>query len=72
MFVVPGTEYNYSNFGYTLLSAVMEKAAGRSYEKLMAGFWQDLGMSNTYLDDKDTIIYKRAWYEITITLVHFL
>src|SRR5215218_1167347 len=29
---VPGTEYYYSNLGYSILAAIVEKASGTSYE----------------------------------------
>jgi serine beta-lactamase-like protein LACTB, mitochondrial len=31
----PGTKYHYSTFGYTILSAVLEKAYGKNYLTLM-------------------------------------
>ena len=31
----PGAEYRYSTFGYTLLGAVMEAGAGRSFERIL-------------------------------------
>lgn len=46
----PGTEYYYSSYGWVLLSATMEKAAGQSFFKIMEGIWDEMGMSNTSFD----------------------
>src|SRR3712207_2871007 len=32
----PGTEYSYSNLGYSILAAIVEKASGTSYERFLA------------------------------------
>ncbi|WKV14091.1 serine hydrolase domain-containing protein [Marivirga harenae] len=46
----PGTEYGYSSYGWVLLSALMEKAAGVSFEKIMNDSWDQLGIENTSFD----------------------
>jgi len=46
----PGTSYAYSSFGWVLLSAVMERAAGESFFKIMKSMWQELGMEHTAFD----------------------
>ncbi|NGO73912.1 serine hydrolase domain-containing protein, partial [Streptomyces boncukensis] len=44
----PGTEFHYSNAGYSLLAAVIEKASGRSYERyLSANLFAPAGMTRT-------------------------
>lgn len=43
----PGTGYLYSSYGWVLLSAVMEKAAGKPFQKLMQEAWDDLEMGQT-------------------------
>ncbi len=43
----PGTAYLYSSYGWVLLSAVMQKAAGKPFQKLMQEAWGDLGMGQT-------------------------
>jgi CubicO group peptidase (beta-lactamase class C family) len=46
----PGTEYGYSSYGWVLLSALMEEAAGVSFEKIMNDSWNQLGVENTSFD----------------------
>jgi CubicO group peptidase (beta-lactamase class C family) len=44
----PGTRYRYSNSGYSLLGAVVEKASGRPYEEyLRENLWKPAGMTRT-------------------------
>jgi CubicO group peptidase (beta-lactamase class C family) len=57
----PGEGWNYSNSGYILLTAVIEKASGESY----AGFvsttlFQPLGMGDSGYDSHAAILPKRA------------
>ena len=47
----PGTKYEYSSFGWVLLSAVMERAAKVSFSEIMESMWQSLGMKRTAFDD---------------------
>jgi CubicO group peptidase (beta-lactamase class C family) len=45
---VPGTEYSYSNLGYSILAAIVDKASGTSYEKFLASQLFELaGMRQT-------------------------
>ena len=41
--------WNYSNFGYGILGRVIEKASGKSYENIIGGLLEDIGMYHTYL-----------------------
>jgi len=44
----PGGQYEYSNVGYSILAAIIEKASGTSYEAfLRETFFQPLGMNDT-------------------------
>lgn len=44
----PGTRYNYTTYGYTLLGAVVEKVTGQSFEEyVQENIWDKAGMSNT-------------------------
>ena len=57
----PGTHWKYSNSGYVLLGAVLEKVSGTSYERLLASnILQPLGMKNTGYDHGEEILPKRA------------
>uniref|UniRef100_A0A1I7Y5J5 Beta-lactamase domain-containing protein n=1 Tax=Steinernema glaseri TaxID=37863 RepID=A0A1I7Y5J5_9BILA len=58
----PGAKYLYTTHGYTLLSAVMEKAAGEELPNLFKQLFRELGMNSTYLDVNNTIIANRARY----------
>ena len=55
---MPGSWQNYSNFGYLLLSEIIEKVSGMPYEKFMtekvlipAG-WYDMHIAGSYYKDK--------------------
>lgn len=44
----PGTAYEYNNFGYVLLAAIIEKVSGQSYADFMAqAVFKPTGMKNT-------------------------
>jgi CubicO group peptidase (beta-lactamase class C family) len=44
----PGTEYYYSNLGYSILAAIVEKASGTSYERFLAShLFEPAGMRHT-------------------------
>jgi CubicO group peptidase (beta-lactamase class C family) len=50
----PGTKYNYSNTGYTLLAGIIERVSGESYgEYLRTHIFQIAGMNHTYLNEGD-------------------
>ena len=57
----PGTEYNYSSYGYNLLGAVIEEASEMPYEEyLRRHIWKPLNMNHIYLDEPGKIIKNRA------------
>ena len=57
----PGTQYHYSNSGYYLLGAVIDKVSGESYETfIQQNILQPLGMSETGYDRRSTIVKNRA------------
>ena len=58
---VPGTGWKYSNSGYVLLGAVLEKVTGMPYERLLeANILGPLGMTNTGYDHSEEILPNRA------------
>jgi serine beta-lactamase-like protein LACTB, mitochondrial len=63
----PGTAYNYSTYGYNLLSAVVEAAAGHDFLSYMRdSIFLPLGMKNTFPDYSDSILPGRVrFYEHT-------
>jgi CubicO group peptidase (beta-lactamase class C family) len=57
----PGTRWKYSNSGYVLLGAVLEKVTRTPYERLLqSNILQPLGMKNTGYDHTGEILPKRA------------
>ncbi|XP_072241947.1 serine beta-lactamase-like protein LACTB, mitochondrial isoform X2 [Leuresthes tenuis] len=58
----PGTTFLYSTHAFTLLSAVVERAAGQRFLDVMMNMFRELGMLNTVPDENDPIIYHRSRY----------
>lgn len=57
----PGEKFSYSNSGYTLLTYILEKVSGKSYETyLQERIFQPLGMQNSGYDRPNLIIKNRA------------
>lgn len=56
----PGTEFNYTTHGFTLLSAVIEAVADEPFAKHIKKLFKELGLSNTYLDENKPIIPNRS------------
>ncbi|XP_044047985.1 serine beta-lactamase-like protein LACTB, mitochondrial isoform X2 [Siniperca chuatsi] len=56
----PGTTFLYSTHAFTLLSAVVEQAAGQHFLDLMMNMFRELGMLNTVPDENGPIIYHRS------------
>ncbi len=57
----PGTSFNYSTHGFTLLSAIMERAAGRPFLDLLADeVFRPFGMSDAGPDDVTSPLTQRA------------
>jgi serine beta-lactamase-like protein LACTB len=60
----PGTKFNYSTYGYTLLGCVLEGAASEKYmDYLRKNVFQPAGMAQSRDDDFFTIIpHRTRWY----------
>lgn len=57
----PGTRFSYSSYGYNLLGAIIESAAGVSYADYMReNVWKPLGMNDIRMDDPIDIIPNRV------------
>jgi CubicO group peptidase (beta-lactamase class C family) len=57
----PGTQFNYSSYGFNLVGAAIETASGMSYgEYLSKAVWGPMGMSNTRMDDPRDLIPNRV------------
>ena len=51
---VPGTSYEYTTYGYTILGAIIEKVMGVSYAEHMSNnVLIPAGMENTYVEESD-------------------
>lgn len=62
---IPGTNFEYSNYGYVLLSAVIERASGKDFLSYMReNVFRPLGMIHTIPDQvKDSNIVKSTFYD---------
>ncbi len=62
----PGEKFSYSNSGYILLGAIIEKVTGKTYEEvLQEKIFDPLKMTNSGYDHHETILKNRATgYEI--------
>ena len=60
---VPGSEYLYSNMGYTLLAQTVEAVSGMSFAEFTASrIFQPLGMDGTHFhDDHEHVVPGRAY-----------
>uniref|UniRef100_A0A8D2LPT5 Lactamase beta n=2 Tax=Varanus komodoensis TaxID=61221 RepID=A0A8D2LPT5_VARKO len=64
LFFKPGSQFLYSTHGFTLLSAVVERASGQKFTDYMRKIFCDLDMLATGPDDNEPLIYNRARYYI--------
>jgi serine beta-lactamase-like protein LACTB, mitochondrial len=64
----PRQRFHYSSFGYNLISAVVEGAAGKSFlEYMEAAVFRPLGMVSTEADRYTSIIpHRTSYYEVTV------
>ncbi len=57
----PGMKFNYSNSGYFLLGAIVEKVTGKPYEEVLKeNILDPLGMKNSGYDHYNTVLSRRA------------
>jgi CubicO group peptidase (beta-lactamase class C family) len=57
----PGSKWQYSNAGYSLLGYVIEKASGQSYSDYMAqNVFAKAGMRDTAIDQNSDVVERRA------------
>jgi len=62
----PGTKFNYSSYGYNLLSAVIESASGEDFLSYMQGHvFTPMGLVHTVADQNVQIVEQRSrFYEL--------
>jgi CubicO group peptidase (beta-lactamase class C family) len=59
----PGTQYRYSVYGWVLVSAVVEGAAGEPFSRFMTReVFEPLGMERTVLDEADGVPGRASFY----------
>uniref|UniRef100_A0A915CJS5 Beta-lactamase-related domain-containing protein n=2 Tax=Parascaris univalens TaxID=6257 RepID=A0A915CJS5_PARUN len=58
----PGSSFHYTTHGYTLLSAILEKAAALPFRTQIRQLFRELGMNHSLLDDNRQIISNRTRY----------
>jgi CubicO group peptidase (beta-lactamase class C family) len=59
----PGTKYSYSNTGYNLLAAIVEKVSGKSFRDWTSeNIFQPLGMNSSQFQDDYTRIIRNLAY----------
>lgn len=68
---IPGTNYLYTTHGWTLVSAVIERAANQDFLLFMKKLFKDLGMESTCADFHDKIVHNRARYYWFFLLLSF-
>jgi len=57
----PGERFSYSNSGYVVLGAIIEKVSGKSYEKVLhEKILKPLGMDHTGIDKPGRVLKNRA------------
>ena len=57
----PGTDYQYTTYGYTILGAIVEAASGQRFgEYMREHVWDPAGMASTRLEIKGEIVQNRA------------
>lgn len=59
----PGSQFKYSNSGYTLLSEIVKRVSGKSFSEFAKEhIFNPLGMENTFVyDDNEKIVKNRAY-----------
>ncbi len=61
----PGTKYQYSSYGWNLISAVVEGASGQHFlDYMRQEVFRKLGMRHTVADHVDSLIYQRVSFYV--------
>ena len=55
-----GGGYLYTTHGWTLISAILEKASGKDFLMLMNDYFRKMGMFHTEADVNHKLIYNRS------------
>ena len=58
----PGSRYSYNNSGYLILSVILEKVSGKSFDKLLEeNILRPLNMQSTGVDHRSRLLDKRSF-----------
>jgi len=69
----PGQKFNYSTYGWTLISVIMEKAAKQSFTSLIQKeVSEPLGLVDLKPDNKDSIRYQRVTFYDYRDSIHYV
>ena len=61
----PGTKYQYSSYGWNLISTVVEGASGQNFlDYMRQEVFRKLGMRHTVADHVDSLIYQRVSFYV--------
>jgi len=58
----PGTNFNYSNYGFQIIRAIIESVLNETYENAINNMFKELGMSSTFAERHEMIIPHRVHY----------
>jgi CubicO group peptidase (beta-lactamase class C family) len=58
----PGTKFEYSNYGFQIIGAIIESVLNETYENAMNKMFKELGMSSTFAERHEMIIPHRVRY----------
>jgi serine beta-lactamase-like protein LACTB len=56
------TNFYYTTYGFTLLSAVLEKISDRPFPELLSELFKYFDMKQTFIDENDPLIPNRSKY----------
>lgn len=65
----PGSQFAYSNIGYSLLGEILEKVTGKPYNTLVADLFSKAGMRNSYAPGNKPIVLKSFLEDSTRQLI---
>ncbi|XP_065566885.1 serine beta-lactamase-like protein LACTB, mitochondrial isoform X2 [Artemia franciscana] len=60
----PGSKYLYTTHGWTVVSAVLEKALKKDFKEIMDNVFRDLGLKTTHFDENSPIIMNRSRFYV--------
>ena len=62
----PGAAFNYSNYGFQVIGAIIESVLNKTYESVVNKMFEDLEMNSTFCERRERIIPHRSRYYQTV------